>query len=163
VSCSGPRLLFRRFRRHGAVPEEIEAVLTAFANKHALETLANVRRVVSLGSNLELDRDVAKTITEQMSWHEVIHTSYFQVDEFAKLVAYVLYSTGVAHLKESFLSDPDYVKVKSAHDCLSPLIVKETTPIKELIKVKTKNIDESRNQAKPVLWQAFLVWRRPRL
>jgi hypothetical protein len=89
-----------------------------------VKTLATVRQIVGLDQETQARRDIARIVAEQMSWHELIHSAYFEVDEFAKLIAYVLHKAGLAPLNESFESDPDYEKVKSAYDQLSPLVVK---------------------------------------
>jgi hypothetical protein len=99
----------------GLVPEEIEAVLVAFSDKHAVKTLESARRILGLDKEAQGERDVAKIIAEQMSWHELIHTAYFDVDEFAKLIAYVLHKAGLAPLSESFKADPDFEKAKVAY------------------------------------------------
>jgi hypothetical protein len=111
----------------GLVPEEIEATLTAFSDKNAVKTLASVRHVLGLDTETQSKRDVASIVAKQLSWHELIHTSYFDVDEFAKLIGYVLHRAGLASLSESFRADPDYEKIKLAYDHLPPLV--QTTDI----------------------------------
>jgi hypothetical protein len=104
---------------YGLVHGEIEVALSAFADKHAAKTLANARAIlglISLG-----DRDVIKSFTEQLSWNELIHTAYFEVDEFAKLIAYVLHKAGLAPLTEKFKSDPDFEKIRSAYEAMPSL------------------------------------------
>jgi hypothetical protein len=107
----------------GLVPDEIETILSAFSDKHAVKTLESVRHVLGLNQETGGTKDVAKIMAEQMSWQELIHTAYFDVDEFAKLIAYVLHKAGLAPLGESFKADRDFEKIKSAYDQMSPLVV----------------------------------------
>jgi hypothetical protein len=108
---------------YGLVPEEIETALTAFSDKNAAKTLASVRQILGLNQETHGQRDIAKIIAEQMSWHELIHTAYFEVDEFAKLIAHALHNAGLAPVSESFQSDPDYEKIRLAYEHLPPLVV----------------------------------------
>jgi hypothetical protein len=112
---------------YGLISGEMEAALTAFSDKHAVKTLANTRQVLGLNKQTQSERDVAKIMAEQISWHELIHTAYFDVDEFAKLIAYVLHKAGLAPLSESFKVDPDYEKIKFAFECLTPLATETST------------------------------------
>jgi hypothetical protein len=106
---------------YGLAPAEIEAALTAFSDKHAVQTLTSVRQI--LGLSPEHQADVATLIAKQLSWHELIHTAYFDVDEFAKLIAYVLHKAELAPLSESFKADSDFEKIKLAHAALPPLVL----------------------------------------
>jgi hypothetical protein len=108
---------------YGLVSNEIETALVDFSDKNAVKTLASARQILGLNPEARSERDVAKVIADQMSWHELIHTSYFDVDEFAKLIAYVLHKAGLAPLSESFKVDPDFEKIKLAYERLPPLIM----------------------------------------
>jgi hypothetical protein len=105
----------------GLVPEEIEATLTAFSDRNAVKTLASVRHVLGMDPGTQNKRDIAVLITKQMSWHELIHTAYFDVDEFAKLIAYALHKAGLAPLSQRSKSDPGFEIAKRAYDKLTPL------------------------------------------
>jgi hypothetical protein len=107
---------------YGLVSENMEAVLADFSNKKAVETLTAVRQLLGLNQETQDRRDIAKIMAEQMSWHELIHTAYFDVDEFAKLIAYLLHKADLAPLTESFKTDPDFEKIRIAYESLSPLI-----------------------------------------
>jgi hypothetical protein len=111
---------------YGLVPAEIETVLADFSDKNAVKTLASARKILGLNKETQSERDVGKIMAEQMSWHELIHTAYFDVDEFARLIAYVLHKVGLAPLSEHFKADPDLEKIKLAYDHLPPLAVQTT-------------------------------------
>jgi hypothetical protein len=107
---------------YGLVSRDIEAALTDFSDKNAVRTVAAARRILGISQETQGETDVVKLLAEQMSWRELIHTSYFDVDEFAKLIAYVLHKAGLAPLSERFKADPDFEKTKQAYEKLTPLI-----------------------------------------
>jgi hypothetical protein len=41
-------------------------------------------------------------LSEQLNWRELIHTTYFDIPEFADLAAFGLHRAGLAPLKEDF-------------------------------------------------------------
>jgi hypothetical protein len=70
---------------YGLVPETIEAALRAFSDKHAVETIARARQVLGLFQETQGREDLAGLFADQLSWRELIHSGYFDVEEFAKL------------------------------------------------------------------------------
>lgn len=46
--------------------------------------------------------DMRTQLSEQLNWRELIHTTYFDIPEFADLAAYGLHKAGLAPLKEDF-------------------------------------------------------------
>ena len=50
----------------------------------------------------------ADMLSEYLTWEELIHTSYFQVPRFRKLVAYAISRADGFRPTEAFRADPDY-------------------------------------------------------
>lgn len=86
----------------GAVPEEVEAELRAHVEKHAGLALARARKVLGVSAELAGRGDIAQVLADQLTGSELVHTAYFEVDAFAKLVAVSLHKAGCADLSADF-------------------------------------------------------------
>lgn len=86
----------------GVVPDEIEAALRSHVEGNAALALARARKVLGLSSELAQRDDIAKVLGEQLTGGELIHTAYFDVDAFAKLVAAALHGSGVLDFSDGF-------------------------------------------------------------
>jgi hypothetical protein len=71
----------------GAIPEDVEAALRTHVEKSAVIALARARRVLGLSSRLPDRGDIAQILADQLTGSELIHTAYFEVDAFSKLIA----------------------------------------------------------------------------
>ncbi len=74
----------------GTLPERVEAELAEHVQQFAPETIKRVREIISLDA-LKADDSLPLTeLAESLTWKELIHTSYFDVDGFARHVAWTL-------------------------------------------------------------------------
>jgi tetratricopeptide (TPR) repeat protein len=70
------------------LPAELESALCDYANRHAADTLAKVRNVLGLSAAAGRDfHGIALGLAEQLSWAELVHTSYFDLPEVVSLMA----------------------------------------------------------------------------
>lgn len=85
-----------------SLPDAIMDPLRKHSDKHALKTLQKVRKVLGMTQDSTTAPDLRSDLSEQLTWEELIHTSYFDVPEFVDLVALSLHGAGLAELKEEF-------------------------------------------------------------
>lgn len=69
------------------LPEDVEKRLSAFCAEKAAITLERVREVLGVSEQLPDKSDIATTLAKELSSYELIHVAYFEVEEFARLVA----------------------------------------------------------------------------
>jgi hypothetical protein len=94
------------------LPEALDKEITDLSNASAAKFLARFRE--SMGgqtfyANME---DGFSKFSEYMSWDELVHTSYFSVPRFRKLVAYAISTADGFRATAQFNADPDYALVK---------------------------------------------------
>ncbi|MEO1311731.1 MAG: hypothetical protein AAFV51_12335, partial [Pseudomonadota bacterium] len=75
------------------LPERLNDALQDYTSQHAASTVRKARDVLGLAREQE-GVNIVKTISDQLSWGELIHTAYFDVPGFIDLVAYSLIETG---------------------------------------------------------------------
>ena len=78
------------------LPDDVEKHLSAFCDQKAVVTLERVRDVLGVCEQLPGKGDIATTIANELASYELIHVAYFEVDEFARLVAAALRSEPVS-------------------------------------------------------------------
>jgi len=57
------------------------------------------------------DKEPSDKLLHYLTWDELIHTSYFSVAQFRKLVAYALSQQKGFRARPAFAQDPDFVRV----------------------------------------------------
>ncbi len=75
------------------LPKRINTALQDYTSEHAATTVRKARDVLGLAREQGSD-NIVKTISDQLSWGELIHTAYFDVPDFVDLAAYALIETG---------------------------------------------------------------------
>ncbi len=74
----------------GTLPESVEADLSEHVQQYAPETIKRVREIISLDAIKADDTLPMTELAETLTWKELIHTAYFDVDSFARHVAWTL-------------------------------------------------------------------------
>ena len=69
------------------LPDEIETHLSAFCAERAAVALQRIRDVLGVDQQVAANGDIAETLAKEVSSHQLIHVAYFEVEEFALLVA----------------------------------------------------------------------------
>lgn len=101
----------------GYLPEGIAQEISARSNDVAFSSLARLRNAISELAFSERGGDHARVVEEYITWHELIHTTYFHVPRFRKLVAYALVQVdGGFTASKAFQADPDYTVVAGWYD-----------------------------------------------
>ncbi len=85
-----------------SLPAAIADEVSRFSEKHAILTLTKVREVLGMTRTPQKSPDMRAQLSEQLNWRELIHTTYFDIPEFADLAAFGLHQAGLAPLNEDF-------------------------------------------------------------
>jgi len=105
------------------LPTELQDLLSAYADTEASKTLGKLRTVVGdLIANVGSAKGMI--IDEYLTWSELIHTSYFEVPLFRKLVCYAIAHSPGFRPSDALRADPDYEKLgrwlETIHGARSP-------------------------------------------
>ncbi len=101
------------------LPEDLANEIELFTEQYALDAIRRIRSFVSSQSNasgVPLESEMAELLT----WKELIHTAYFNVDNFVKLVVVALAHSNVATEGEALRNDPDFVRIKTIYETVKP-------------------------------------------
>lgn len=91
-----------------SLPAEIGGKISDYSNQMSFQSLAKFRNAISTLAFSESEEEGGGIITTYLTWRELIHTSYFEVPEFLKLVAYCLGQVDGFATAAAFQAEPDY-------------------------------------------------------
>lgn len=94
------------------LPSGVGEKITEQSNSMAYQSLSKFRNAISTLAFSE-GADKAGLVANYLSWKELIHTSYFDVPEFRKLIAQAISQTPGFTATEEFLHDRDYEDTKT--------------------------------------------------
>jgi hypothetical protein len=101
------------------LPEELSNEVSAFADSAAAQSVSKLRRAVQLLAFSEGEQEKSDLLAEYLTWDELIHTAYFRVPRFRKLVAYAIAHSPGFRPSDRFRSDPDFATVARWYQQLS--------------------------------------------
>lgn len=78
------------------LPRPIADPLSEHSEKHAILTLAKVRKVLGMAGEPASSPSMLTELSENLNWQELIHTAYFDIPEFQDITAAGLYKAGLA-------------------------------------------------------------------
>ena len=90
------------------LPDYISDALAAYSNQYAAQALAKFRVTLNLLAFQEAGGDSIGTISQYLTWRELIHTSYFAIPEFQNLTACALVRCGAFHGSELLTASKEY-------------------------------------------------------
>lgn len=93
--------------------------LSAFADAAAAQSVAKLRRAVQLLTFSEGEQKKSDLLAEYLTWDELIHTAYFKVPRFRKLVAFAIAHAPGFRPSEKFKADPDFATLARWYEQLS--------------------------------------------
>lgn len=102
------------------LPSELGDKITEHSNQVSCRSLAKFRDAISTLAFAATEESKAGLITSYFTWQELIHTSYFEVPEFRKLLSYEVGLADGFATREAFSSDPDYARAMAWHSALQP-------------------------------------------
>lgn len=103
------------------LPRELSDQISEFSDQRASETFAKLRRQLIELQEGSGNQNVVDWLTGSVTWRELIHTSYFEIQEFRKLVAYAVSQVDGFAPSDAFLADPDYPLVRAWFEELSSM------------------------------------------
>ncbi len=92
----------------GVLPTALSAEISALADRAAAESVTKLRNAIQLLAFSEQEKAKSDLLAEYLSWDELVHTSYFRVPRFRKLVCYAIAQAPGFQPSEAFKRDPDY-------------------------------------------------------
>ena len=104
------------------MPEIVAAPLREHSSKSAIKTLVKVREILGMTVNQDKRQnkkgavDLRSNLSSSLTWEELIHTSYFAVDNFIDLIAIGLHRAGFTELKNDFVSTPEREQLSAWYD-----------------------------------------------
>ena len=92
------------------LPSGLADLITAYSNGIATNSLAKFRRVIGQLASAEPKHTADTAITTYFTWKELVHSSYFDVPQFGKLVGQSLCRAEGFAPSARFLADPDHAR-----------------------------------------------------
>ncbi len=93
------------------LPSELADKLTEQSNKAAVQSIGKFRNAISDLAFADAKESNSDIVTEYFTWKELVHSSYFDVPEFRKLVLYAIAQSDGFKPTEKFMADPMYARV----------------------------------------------------
>jgi hypothetical protein len=90
------------------LPGELGDKITECSNQATFQSLAKFRNAISTLAFAEGGDKKTEMVSSYLSWKELIHTCYFDVPEFRKLIARVISSAEGFAPTDRFKADPDF-------------------------------------------------------
>lgn len=104
--------------RQAPLPDALGGEITAVSDAASARSVSKLRMAIADLAFSGEGREKAELVSDYLSWDELIHTAYFKVSRFNKLVAYaVAASPGFAPTAE-FRADPDFPLVASWYEAI---------------------------------------------
>ena len=105
---SGPRAV--------PLPEPLADEISEFSNNEAAKSIAKFRDAVGHLAFADAKEDKASVVESYLGWNELIHTCYFNVPRFRKLLIYAIAKCDGFRPTQAFLRDPDFHRVAAWYD-----------------------------------------------
>jgi hypothetical protein len=99
-------------RRFEPLPADLGQKISKLADEAAAKSISKFRNAIEELAFADGKRDKTAIVADYLSWNELIHTSYFDVEPFRKFVALALCQGDDFQPTESFKNDADYVAVE---------------------------------------------------
>jgi hypothetical protein len=92
------------------LPTEISSGITELANQTTAASLAKFRNALSTIALAEGKSKDSSLVSDYLTWKELIHTAYFELPEFRRLLARAVAEVDGFRPSARFAGDPGYVK-----------------------------------------------------
>lgn len=107
-------------RAWAALPDDVSKAIHDYSNQFASDLLARARKALGFVHAGLGSEEILRQASDSITWRELIHTAYFDVDEFVKLLAYAICEQSSLEPSEAFLADPDFETVKAWYAAIRP-------------------------------------------
>lgn len=90
------------------LPRELGAEISRISDEAAAAAIGNLRSAIGAIAFSEADYNPADFVSKYLTWRELVHTNYFNVERTRKLVAYAITQSKGFHPATALLEDADY-------------------------------------------------------
>lgn len=97
-------------RSHPRLPSALAELVSAYSNGIATQSLAKFRQAIGRLASAEPKHTADTAITTYFTWKELVHSAYFDVAEFRKLIAQAVSRAEGFTPSARFKADMDYTK-----------------------------------------------------
>jgi hypothetical protein len=91
--------------RYVPLPDAVASKIAKYSEIHAAETLNKARELLGMSATATSIGDIGRDLSQQLSWRELIHTSYFEIEEFIVLLAAALRRAGLSAVKAAKIAE----------------------------------------------------------
>lgn len=102
------------------LPMTLAQEISRVADEAASSAIPKLRQSLNRLAFAEDGRARSDLVSDYLTWDELIHTAYFKVPLFVKLVAYAIAHSDGFRPSQRFLADPDYARVASLYAQMQP-------------------------------------------
>lgn len=103
---------------HPVLPAEMRKEITAVSDAAAAKAVAKIRAALSELGVMQIEKDGKDALNDFLTGEELIHTTYFKVPRFRKLVACAISQSPGFRPTAAFRADPDFALVKGWYEAL---------------------------------------------
>jgi hypothetical protein len=110
------------------LPVTLSAELNEFSNAEASKAVPRLRSIIH---DLAFFGNVANpnvSIAQYLTWNELVHTSYFAIPRFRKLIYYIIANSEGFKPTQAFLDDSDYELVADWYKEIQPRATEPQAP-----------------------------------
>jgi hypothetical protein len=100
------------------LPDELGADITRISDEAAAAAVSNLRAALGAIAFSEVDYNPADFVSRYLTWRELVHTNYFNVERTRKLIAYAIAQEKGFRLTPAFLEDIDHPVIARWYDGL---------------------------------------------
>jgi len=104
------------FRNPKLLPEELSKEISKVSDEAMAVAVMKLRSALGMFEFLTREEGGAMAFAKILSSHELIHTTYFAVPRFRKLIAYAISQEDGFRASDEFIRDPDYETIKRWHE-----------------------------------------------
>jgi hypothetical protein len=90
------------------LPAGVAAAVEELSDRAAAGAISKLRSAIKDLSLARGDTELSDKLSQYLTWEELVHTSYFSVLQFKKLVAYAVSRQKGFRANAAFMQDPDF-------------------------------------------------------
>lgn len=98
------------------LPAELVREISVFSDQAVSMSISKVRKALSHAMISDNPVDIVASLSADLEGNELIHTSYFSVPNFRKLLVYSIAQGDGFSASDTFKNDPDYRKIASWYE-----------------------------------------------
>jgi len=106
-------------RRFPPLPVGVGGEIKRWSDAAISGAIPKFRSAVNHMTALSPNAEKSDVISDYLTWEELIHTSYFKLDRFAKLTAYAICQNEGFRPSQAFREDPEFGFAKAWYDALT--------------------------------------------